>query len=56
MGFAWSMAARDACADDAVRLRAVPLGAACLRIEAPGRADGDRATLTVTPQTIYFFF
>jgi hypothetical protein len=21
----------------------------------PGRADGDRATLTVTPQTIYFF-
>jgi hypothetical protein len=34
----------------------MPLAAVRLRIEAPGRADGDRATLTVTPQTIYFFF
>ena len=38
------------------RALAVPLAAVRLRIEAPGRADGDRATLTVTPQTIYFFF
>jgi hypothetical protein len=27
-----------------------------MRIEAPGRADGDRATLTEASRTIYFFF
>ena len=49
------LAARDPLAALAA-LAARPCGFACLRIEAPGRADGDRATLTEVPQTIFYFF
>ena len=39
-----------------VRAAVAAVLAVRLRIEAPGRADGDRATLTEPSQTIYFFF
>lgn len=48
---------------DALPCYPVPLGAprypcakAAPELGGGGRADDDRATLTVTPQTIYFFF
>ena len=48
-------AVRLPCLHHATRYR-VPLAAVRLRIEAPGRADGDRATLTEPSRTIFYFF